>query len=177
MAKYRILACFCFETRADNILTSCFLRTYIRVQQVYLGVHDVSRLHRLEMEKLIVEAKINKLANEGGIKSDLFWKIRKQILNRGTEKDDYDIITEEGERLTDPEISKEYTASYYENLYQPREGTPECEKFTTEIENKVKEIELEMKNLPEEPDFNTKEMARLRQTIKGLLHSIHIRST
>ena len=48
------------------------------------------------MEKHMVEVKINKLAKEGGIKSDLFWKIRKQILNKAKTYEEYDTITEEG---------------------------------------------------------------------------------
>ena len=71
----------------------------------------------------MVEAKINKLIQEGGIKSDRFWKIRKQIINKSKQQDDYDTITEEGKTLTEPEESKEYIASFYESLYEAREGT------------------------------------------------------
>ena len=118
------------------------------------------------MEKLMVEAKINKLIQEGGIKSDRFWKIRKQILNKTKQQDDYDTITEEGKTLTESEESKEYIASFYENLYQAREGTPEYEQWTEHIREKVKEIEENMETIPAEPEFTTKETLKVLRSLK-----------
>ena len=63
------------------------------------------------MEKTMVEAKINKLVKAGGVKSDLFWKIRKQIIKKATEDDEYDTIKEDRTHLTDPEESKEHIAN------------------------------------------------------------------
>ena len=106
------------------------------------------------MEKLMVEDRINKLVRAGGIKSDLFWKIRKQIINKSKNDEDYDLITEEGEVITDPELSKEFRATYFENLYQARGAAPGYEKWTEEIDKTVAEIEESMKDLPDEPEFN-----------------------
>ena len=119
------------------------------------------------MEKLMVEAKINKLINEGGIKSDLFWKIRKQIMKKASDQNDYDIVTEEGRLITDPETNKEYIASYYENLYQAREEAPGYEQCTIDIKNKVNEIEASMNTLPEEPEFNSKEIIDVIRSLKS----------
>ena len=82
------------------------------------------------MEEQMVAAKIKKLADEGGIKSDLFWKIRKRILNKCKMDDDYDTVTEEGKVLLDKEVAKEYIANYYENLYLARQGNDEYKQWT-----------------------------------------------
>ena len=60
------------------------------------------------MEQQMVEDRINRLIKEGGIKSNLFWKIRKQILNKSKLEEEYDTITEEGETLTKPEETREF---------------------------------------------------------------------
>ena len=119
------------------------------------------------MEKMMVEARINKLVNEGGIKSDSFWKIRKQILKKATEQDDYDVITEEGTLMTDPEESKNYIASFYENLYQARNHSEGYEETTNEIQNKVQDIENNMHLTPEEPEFTTREIYDVLKSLKG----------
>ena len=119
-----------------------------------------------QMEKLMVEAKVNKLIQEGGIKSDRFWKIRKQILNKSRQQDDYDTITEEGKTLTEPEETKEYVASFYENLYQAREGTKEYEQWTEHISKTVKEIEKNIETMPEEPEFTTMEILKVLRSLK-----------
>ena len=119
------------------------------------------------MEQLMVEDRINKLIKEGGIKSNLFWKIRKQILNKSKPSEEYDTITEEGTTLTDPEESKEHIANFYENLYQAREGSKEYETWTTEITNRVKEIDQSMTSLPEEPEFTVEELYKVKKALKS----------
>ena len=119
------------------------------------------------MEKLMVEARINKLANAGGVKSDLFWKIRKQLLNKARNEEDYDTITENGETLTDPKEAMEHIASFYENLYQAREGSLGYDKWTAEITEKVKTIDQAMKNLPDEPEFTNLEMINVIRNLKA----------
>ena len=136
------------------------LDTYVKKQKEL-------KLEIETMEKMMVEARVNKLINEGGVKSDLFWKIRKQILKRASKEDEYDTITEEGIHLTDPEDSKEYIANFYENLYQARACSAGHEEQTEEIVNKIKEIELSMSSLPEEPEFTTKEVRDVLRSLKN----------
>ena len=120
-----------------------------------------------QMEKLMVEDRINKLTREGGVKSDLFWKIRKQLINKSKKDEDYDTITEEGETLHDPEKTKEHIANFYENLYQAREGSPGYEGWTSEITRKVKEIEQKMTKEPNEPEFSNLEIIKVIRSLKG----------
>ena len=119
------------------------------------------------MEKQMVEARINKLIEEGGVRSDSFWKIRKQIIKKATEHDEYDTVTEEGLQLTEPEASKEYIASFFENLYQARECHTGYEQTTKEIIEKVQEIENNMHNIPKEPEFSTEEIYNVLRNLKS----------
>ena len=105
---------------------------------------------------------MNLIIEQGGAGSDHFWKIRKKILSQG-KNETYDLITEEGELITEPEASKEYIANFYEQLYKAREGTPEYEAWTKEIKDKVQEIDES--TMTKEPDFTTKE---LKTAIKSL---------
>ena len=75
------------------------------------------------IEKQAVQSRIKNIIQEGGIKSNSFWKIRKKIMKNGKSEDDYDVITEDDTVITDPKEAKEYIEQYYENLYQAREGT------------------------------------------------------
>ena len=93
----------------------------------------------------MVEARINKLAKEGGIKSDLFWKIRKQLINKSKDKEEYDTISEEGETILDPEKSRDYIASFYEKLYQTRAETAGYERWTEDIKNMSNQLKKILK--------------------------------
>ena len=87
-------------------------------------VRDTIEKERTE----VLKTKYNRILQEGGIKSQYFWKVRRQIL--GSNKPlDYDVITEDGTKITDPTESKKHIANYYENLYQAREASQD------EIEN------------------------------------------
>ena len=44
------------------------------------------------MEQIMVEDRINKLIREGGVKSNLFWKIRKQLINKTKCDEKYDAV-------------------------------------------------------------------------------------
>ena len=121
-------------------------------------------IERLEKEK--VQARINIIIKEGGVKSESFWKIRKKIINKSKPTDDYDTVTEDNEVLNDPDQAKEYIANYYENLYQAREGCPEYAEWTDTIKNTVAEIEESMKQLPHEPEFTPDEMLNAIKRLK-----------
>jgi hypothetical protein len=124
---------------------------------------------RSEIEKLEAEAvlhRVEKIAEEGGAKSSKFRKVRKKIL-KGKLEEDYDLITEEGKCITDPETAKEYIADFYESLYQAREGKPEYQAWTNMIKATVKAIELNLKSTPQEPEFTTKEITRAIKSLKN----------
>ena len=116
---------------------------------------------KLEAEQ--IENRIERIAKEGGVNSREFWRIRKQIL-KGSQIE-YDVITEEGEKITDPEDSKEYVAKYFEQLYQAREGRKEYEKWTNLIKKVVSSLEIEQTKLPLEENFS---MEELNSAIKAL---------
>ena len=78
------------------------------------------------------------IINEGGPKSQAFWKARQRIL-KSNHIPEYETINEEGEQITDPESSKEHIAKYFENLYQAREATPEYIESANKIQEKVNE--------------------------------------
>ena len=93
------------------------LRKYINIQKEI----------KEELETSIKEKTrdvANRLIQNGGTKSQMFWKLRKRIVNNKSQNT-YDTITEEGTRLEEPEETREYIANYYERLYQAREGKPE----------------------------------------------------
>ena len=120
-----------------------------------------------EMEKMMVEDKINKLIREGGAKSDRFWKIRKQIIKKSSEQDDYDIMTESGDLISDPDKSKEYIATFYENLYQARECSKGYEQYNEDIMKKIQEITEGIDNLPSEPEFSQEEIYDVLKNLKN----------
>ena len=115
------------------------------------------------MEKSRVEQRINLIIKEGGAGSDHFWKIRKKILAQG-KNETYDLITEEGEHITDSTKSKEYIADFYENLYKAREGTAEYETWTNTIKESVEK--MNQSELEEEPDFTQMELKAAIKTLK-----------
>ena len=114
---------------------------------------ETQKLLRKEMEyieKQTVQTRIKKIIQEGGIKSNSFWKIRKKIMKNGKSEDDYDVITEDDTVITDPEEAKEYIAQYYENLYQAREGTEKYKEWTEKIKRTVEEIENTLEQAADE---------------------------
>lgn len=115
-------------------------------------------------EKNEVTRNLQEIAKEGGVKSNLFWKTRKKILRKPREE--YDLITEDGQTLCDPDEAKEYTANFFENLYQAREGTIEHQETTNRINTEIKEIEEEMRNKPAPSPITLKEMKETRKKLK-----------
>ena len=103
------------------------------------------------------------IIQQGGAGSDHFWKIRKKILSQG-KNESYDLITEDGKLVTEPEESKEYIADFYQSLYKARDGTAEYENWTKEITNKVQDIENS--ELEAEPNFSTDEIKIAIKSLK-----------
>ena len=109
------------------------------LREKYYQTQKALRKEIEEEEKRNIRKQVEKLTEEGNTKSNRFWFIKKD--DERENKETYNLITEEGEEITDPEQVKEYTAKYYENLLQARDSSPEYEKWTKDIERKLKEIE------------------------------------
>ena len=137
-------------------------------------------IETLEMKR--VEQRINLIVSKGGAGSDHFWKIRKKILKQGM-NENYDLITEEGKKVSDPEQAKEYIANFYENLYKAREGTEEYKEWTEHITHSVNE--MYNTELDEEPDFTEEELKTAIKSLKrgkstgpdGIPNEVYIEST
>ena len=108
------------------------------------------------MERLHKNAKIN---------PNIIWQTRTRI--KGQNELDYDLIPEEGEKITNPEEAKEYIATYFENLYQARPSTEEYQKWTEEISSKVEELTNEYQNAEKgNEDFSINEINKAIKMLK-----------
>jgi hypothetical protein len=107
---------------------------------------------------------INKIVSEGGVKSRNFWQQRKKILGKKTNAN-YNTITEEGQKLEDPEESREHIANFYENLYCAREGKPEYQVWTNKIKTEVMKIKQIAGKLKED-HFNKREINKAIRALK-----------
>ena len=133
-----------------------------RLDKYFRAQRDLRHeIETIEMNR--VEQRINLIIREGGAGSNHFWKIRKKILSQG-KNDNYDLVTEEGQKVTDPEQSKEYIANFYENLYKAREGTEAYEGWTKHIKEHVKQTDN--KQLDEEPDFTEEEVKKVIKSLR-----------
>ena len=108
-----------------------------------------------------IEETTNKLIKEGGTKSNLFWKLRKQAI--GKKNDTYETISEEGVKIENPEAAKDHIANFYENLYQAREGKESHKLWTETIQQQVINIYNTNHTTPEEVSEE-----ELNKTIKML---------
>ena len=87
--------------------------------------------------------KLKELIEPRGINSNNFWQIRKRILRQKPEV--YDVISEEGMKNKQEDL--DYTANYFENLYQGGEGDKEQTHWTNKIEHQVNKLEKMNNNL------------------------------
>ena len=112
-----------------------------------------------------IENKIQRIIKDGGTKSNLFWKTKREILKKeGTAN--YNTLDEKGTLIEDPEAAKEHIANFYENLYHARGSRPGYEDSTREISDIVKEIEnsTSMKEPPK--PININELEDVIQSLK-----------
>ena len=92
-----------------------------------------------EYDKQETEKMVNKIIQEGGVKSRSFWQAKKRIEGKnGTS--DYTTVDENGKEIKDPEKAMEHIANFFEDLYQPREGTDEHAEATRLIEECIEII-------------------------------------
>ena len=117
-----------------------------------------------ENNKDRIRKEVNQLIQEGNTKSNKFWFIKAE--EEGKNRENYNLITEEGEEITDPEKAKEYTADYYEDLLQARDSRPQYVEWTQKIKERIKEIEKEMENKPPPPPISTEEMRWVKSRLK-----------
>lgn len=78
----------------------------------------------------------------------------------------YDIITEEGIKIEDPEESKEHIASYYENLYQAREPTEEQIETTRKIKEQVEKWSSDVEHNAQQEPITTDEMNKAMRRLE-----------
>ena len=83
---------------------------------------------------------LNKFLEEGGIKSQSFWKIREQI-SKGNKPTEYDLKTKEASLVMDETETKEYIANYFENLYLARESAEGYKATMAMISHRVLQTE------------------------------------
>ena len=119
------------KTNSPNKLDR--LKDYMESQQQLR-----EEIEKVEREK--VQVQYDRLINEGGTKSRMFWKIRKQLLNSNKPLE-YDVITEEGEVIKEEEEAKEYIATYFEKLYCARPAKPEVINMTNSMTEQVQSWE------------------------------------
>ena len=84
-----------------------------------------------EQECRNIEKITKEIISRGGTNSQQFWKIRKSITKQSG--CDYDLVTEDGTKVTDPNEHKEHIAKYYEDLYTAKQGNPLYKKWTNHI--------------------------------------------
>jgi hypothetical protein len=142
------------STKAPNIKEK--LDEYTKAQE---------RIRRIaeEEQRKNLEEKFNRFIEEGGAKSQSFWKIRKSIMKQETIE--YDHVTEDGETITDPMKAKQSIAQYFENLYQAREAEPGEEQRSKNIIEHNKATAAKKHQIKAEDKITTTE---LKSMIKKL---------
>ncbi len=128
----------------------------------YIGQQKVVRSLVTQEECKRSNERIQNLINTGGEKSNLFWKIRKRLLK--TKEEAYDTVSEEGHRITDGEKCKEYTATYFEDLYQAREGEASQRVWSEKIERDVHNLDISP--ITEMKEITTEELNRAIKQLK-----------
>jgi hypothetical protein len=133
-----------------------------KLQEYYTAQHKLREQIRKEEQ-----GRIRQLVEEiRGSKHprNKIWEMRKKLLK--TTKEEYDIIKEDGETVTDANDTKEYIARYYEELYKAREGRPGTEQWTEKIKNEVKEMTAKAEKQENEPEITETEMRKVQKMLK-----------
>ena len=145
------------KTNSPNKLNR--LKEYMEAQQQLR-----EEIEKMERER--VQVQYDRLINEGGTKSRMFWKIRKQLLNANKPME-YDVITEEGNILKDEQEAKEYIAKYFENLYCARPAKPEAISLTESMIDQVKSWEETTNKQKASPVTNQELDAAIKSLKRG----------
>ena len=115
-----------------------------KAKEAYLTCQTKLRDEIEREDKTRTDNKLKELIKAGRINSNNFWQIRKRILRR--KPDVYDLINEEGKVIENKQEALDYTANYFENLYQAREGHKEQTHWTDKIEHRVNKLEKRYNN-------------------------------
>ncbi len=135
------------------------------IKEQYFESQRELRKQKEQDEKERRNKMINTLINEGGTKSQLFWRMRKKIISKDSDAS-YDTKDEDGNTIKDPEQAKNHIADYYEELYQARQGDPNYENWTTEIKDKIADIQKELSNQDPIPEITEKELTTAIKSLK-----------
>ena len=108
--------------------------------------------------------KMEMLVNEGGVKSNNFWKIRKRLLKSNDDLEKY-TQDEQGNEIKDPDQIKQHIADYYEDLYQARDQIKGYEEATKHIIEKIDELRATTENDHLAP-FTLKELEKAIAKLK-----------
>ena len=145
------------EARKNNGNATEKMTQYLETQKQLR--EEIEQYHKQRIQKIT-----ENITKNGGVNSREFWKIRKRILNQKT--CEYDLVTEDDEKITDGNRQKEYIATYYEDLYQAREGNPGYERWTKHIKRTVKSLEAYLENAEDETPFSMKELEIAIRSLK-----------
>jgi hypothetical protein len=85
-----------------------------------------------------MQTTFDRILTEGGAKSQTFWNIRRKIIG-ANKPSEYDTVTEEGNKILDPDESKEHIATYFEQLYKAREADKNNEQMSQKITSEVEQ--------------------------------------
>ena len=130
---------------------------------LYIDAQKKLRDSIAEDEKINLQQKIKKIATESKKYPETIWKIAKKMKRNLAEEKEI-TITEEGEKITNPDEAKVHIAAYYENLYRAREGEPGTEESTQEIIDQVQSWNNETNG--EEPPITENELQKVKKSLK-----------
>ena len=123
-------------------------------------------LQEIEKElKNETKKKLENYAKEGASRTVSFWK-QKNDIEKEKVSEPYDTMRENGEIIESSEEAKEHIAQYYESLYQARPSKEGYHDITKSIEERVKQIEREMENMPKIENFSAKELNSVIKKLK-----------
>lgn len=131
----------------------------------YFKAQNELKIEIQKEEKNKTEQKIKSIIEQGGANSNNFWKITKEI--KRIEDENYDLITEEGNTVTDPEEAKKYIEQYYENLYKVREPDNEYSTWKRIIQQRNIEHKEQAEADTTFPDFTMKELNEVISQLKN----------
>ena len=119
-----------------------------KAKEEYLNCQSKHRNEIGKEETKRNDDKLMTLIHSGGINSNNFWQIRKKILRQ--KSDVYNLVNEDGNEIENKLEAMEYTANYYEDLYQARKGDESQVHWTHKIEHHIKKLEKLNHTKPEE---------------------------
>ena len=129
------------------------IKKYVKAQEKAVMIIEAHQRKRI---RHITE----RIAKEGGVNSNLFWKLNRQ--QKGKTQNKYDICNSEGKVIENPEHAREAVAKYFEDLYKP--WPPSNQEITNQIYENNKAVERSNKKI--EP-ITLKEIKTQKKRIKN----------